>query len=83
MKTTDDEITDKHAHPFAKQVWPKVCSLCKSSFTEDQWENLEYHGVQRGYDTIPDMEMRLCLCGYNMSIVTCDDFAMPGNNVCL
>lgn len=68
---TEEESDDV----FKEESWPKACSCCGRPITEEQWEGLEYVGVQRGTEEIPDLELRNCGCGSTLAIVVPRDFA--------
>lgn len=58
------------------ESWPKVCG-CGESISEDDWENLQYLGVQKsGLDKFPDLEMRNCRkCQSTLAIIVPNDIA--------
>lgn len=67
---TDEETALK------QETWPKTCS-CGEVITEEQWEKLDYCGVQKVPPSygLPDMELRNCgRCGSTMAIIVPDDF---------
>lgn len=60
---------------FDEETWPKTCECCLRSIAEEQWESLEYVGIQKGIDEIPDFELRRCSCQTTLAIVVPRDFA--------
>lgn len=40
--------------------FPKDCSYCRTSYSEEDWEKLSYRGIQRGSTAAQDLEMRCC-----------------------
>lgn len=75
MAKPEDSKDEQNAR-FPQPVWPKHCSYCKNSISENDWEKLEYAGVQRGIAShgIPNLEMRYCYCSRMLSIVAPNDF---------
>lgn len=71
MNDADEQSLDEI---FAER-WPKPCS-CGLEFSEDEWESLEYVGVQRsGMDDVPDLELRNCgRCHSTVAIAVTRDF---------
>jgi hypothetical protein len=69
----DDELDEV----CREESWPKTCGRCGTVYTEAQWENLPYVGVQRsGMDDYPDLELRNCgRCSGTMAITVPQDFA--------
>lgn len=76
MTKPDDEKTDEHGYVFDQQTWPKTCYACSDKLSEVDWEKLKYVRVQRGNaeNGVPDLELRQCWCGTQLSIVVCNDF---------
>ncbi len=69
-------MDDPEARELFIESWPKVCG-CGQSFTEEQWEELQYCGVQKVPPTfgMPDMELRNCSrCSSTMAISVPGDF---------
>lgn len=66
----DDELKELFV-----ETWPKKCG-CGEEFTEEQWEQLNYVGLQKsGIDNYPDMELRNCgHCLSTLAIVVPGDF---------
>jgi hypothetical protein len=72
QKVTDDPETRE----LFLEKWPKVCA-CGCAITEDQWEKLNYVGIQKVPTEygIPDMELRNCgRCGSTIAVVVPGDF---------
>ena len=69
-------MDDPETRELFIESWPKVCS-CGRSYTEEQWENLHYCGLQKvppDYG-MPDMELRNCdSCSSTMAISGPGDF---------
>lgn len=61
---------------FNEETWPKTCS-CGKVYTEEEWEELEYLGVQKTPPmlSMPDFELRNCrCCDSTMAITVPNDF---------
>ena len=59
---------------FKEETWPKVCS-CGHKMSDDDWERMRYIGIQKGFDDIPDLELRSCnKCGSTLAITVPRDF---------
>lgn len=70
----------KMLDPVFINVWPKQHS-CGGSYTIDDWEKLQYVGVQKAGDLaseIPDLELRQCKCGSTLAITCPDDIIEKG-----
>jgi len=73
---TQQAVDDPETKQLFIESWPKTCG-CGEVFSEHQWENLRYVGVQKmpaDYG-LPDMELRNCSrCGSTMAVVVPYDF---------
>lgn len=61
---------------YNEETWPKTCS-CGQVYSEEDWEHLEYIGVQKTSPMmgIPDFELRNCArCNSSMAIAVPNDF---------
>ena len=68
--------TDEESQNEYVESWPKVC-VCGCSITEEQWENLQYLGIQKVPRElgIPDLELRNCKrCMSTLAVVVPSDF---------
>ena len=68
-------MDDEELKELFVETWPKKCG-CGESFTEEQWEKLNYVGLQKsGIDNYPDLELRNCgHCKSTLAIVVPGDF---------
>ena len=67
---------DEETRQLFLESWPKTCS-CGEKISEEQWEKLNYVGLQKvpaDYG-LPDLELRNCgNCGSTLAVVPPNDF---------
>lgn len=50
------------ANKYKKNTFPKKCA-CGKRYSEDEWEKLDFVGLQRDINRISVGKLRNCVCG--------------------